>query len=166
MQAAFVIGDVGRDVVAACLVELGLRGTASDLSVLKDVGETFLRRLEAVWGNPAATPEEAEAAVVTFVSAVLRGRGTALATFCERHLPDVVRIATGQLHEFRLKRAELDTMRATAQYATQQSAAGEKDRQSFLEAVRFCKAEFSDDAARRGACLDTIMPPTVVEAGP
>jgi hypothetical protein len=149
MQAEFLLADSSRELIAACIVELGLRGGAGgDADLKKMTGyleDMFKSRLDATSG-------------ANYAGAILRGRGTALADYCKAKLPDLISDASGRFHTYRMRRAELNANVAVAQYAGQADQAAARKWESFVSAVKLCNTDFKDDTERRKSCLDAIIP--------
>ncbi len=149
MQADFLLSDVNRDFISACLVELGLRaGKAGDTDLHK-----MTEHLENLF---VKTPGAGMGAA--YAGAILRGRGSALADFCGDKLSDLIRDATQNLHAYRMRRAELNAQTVTARFAGETEKARARERELFMDSIKLCNTEFKDDAERKKACLDQIIP--------
>ncbi|MDZ4253388.1 MAG: hypothetical protein U1A72_12545 [Sulfuritalea sp.] len=155
MQADFLLTDSGRDLVFACMVELGLRGDGKpdqNLQSLTDIlKDEFKKDLGATTGT-------------NYAGAVLRGRETALAKFCREKLPELITDVSKKSHEYRMLRARLNTDVAIAQSGSQNAIASARENEALAEAVKMCNSEFKDDAARRTACLDRVVPIKTAQA--
>lgn len=152
MQAEFLASDSNRDMVFACMVELGLRGDGDQVQKLIDV---FSRIFE---GDPNATTGS------NYAGAIMRGRNTVLATFCSAHLEGLIKDVAAKSHEFRMLRAKLSADVAIAQSGSQAAIASAREKEAIADAVKTCNTEFKDDAERRKACLDRIIPVPVAES--
>jgi hypothetical protein len=141
MQAEFLLTDVNRDFISACLVELGLRDTG-----IKAAIDSLKLKLESR------------------AAAILRARGTELSEFCKKNLRAMIRTATANFHAYRIKRAELSSEIANARYASDVSKFSALDRERFMDSIKLCNTEFTADDARKKACLDQIIP--IKSAGP
>jgi len=157
MQGDFLLKDVNRDLITSCLIELGLR---DPLSMVKsrstDNLQAMIDHLATLFtkgpGNPH--PDIAD----LYASAIARGRSTALAQFCADKLSTLITDSSAMFQTYRLRRAELDTEKATARYAGERAKFSAQDRQLFIDSVKLCQSEFKTDEARRNACLDQIAP--------
>ncbi|MBI3246895.1 MAG: hypothetical protein HYZ50_10345 [Deltaproteobacteria bacterium] len=144
MQADFLLTDASREVISACLVELGFRaGGEKDPEELK-----LVSHLESMFlANPQAFGSD-------YVAGVMRTRNSSLAQFCWKNLPDLIPKAAKQFHEYRLERARLNAEAKMARYAGDVA----KARQTLMDATKMCKTDFKDDAKRQKACLDQVIP--------
>jgi hypothetical protein len=93
-----------------------------------------------------------------YSSAIARGRSTALASFCNENLVQLITEASTMFQVYRLKRAQLDADKATARYAGETAKFSAQDRQLFIDSIKLCNTEFKNDEARRSACLDQVAP--------
>jgi hypothetical protein len=93
-----------------------------------------------------------------YAAAILRGRGTALAAFCQQMLPTLIADATQKFHEYRMRRAQLNADIATTRYAGETAKHSTRDRELFMDSIKLCNTEFKDDAERKKACLDQVIP--------
>lgn len=148
MQGDFLVADSGRDLVFACMVELGLRGDGSTENHLN----TMVGHLEQLF---LAKPGGELGAV--YAGAILRSRGTALAKFCGERLPELIKDVAGKSHEYRILRATLNAQTSSARYSGENTKALVRERELFLESMKACKTEFQEDAERRNACFDYVM---------
>ena len=149
MQAEFLLTDVNRDFISTCLVELGLRepkeGSADAQKMRNHLEQMFLEKKDAITGT-------------NYAAAILRGPSTALTAFCQDKLAQLITDATKTFHEYRMRRAQLNADTANARYAGEIAMASTRDRQLFIDSINLCKAEFKDDAERKKACLDQVIP--------
>lgn len=149
MQGDFLLADSSRDLIFACMVELGLRGDGqSDKSL-----NTMIAQLEALFLKAPG----AETGAV-YAGAILRARGTALAKLCAKELPTLIKDAASKAHEHRLLRAKLSSQNSVARYTSDAAKSAVRERELFLEAIKTCNAEFKDDIQRKKACLDQVIP--------
>lgn len=151
MQAEFLLTDSSRELIAACVVELGLRGGKDADSELNK----FTGHLETLFGER----KNAEIGA-TYAGAILRGRGTALADYCKNELNNLIDKSADNFHTYRMRRAELNANVALVQYAGQADQATARNRESFVSAIKLCNTDFKEtaDAERKKACLDAIIP--------
>lgn len=151
MQAEFLLTDSSRELIAACVVELGLRrGAGGDADLKKMTG--YLEDLFKV--SPGATTG------ANYAGAILRGRGTALADYCTANLQGLITASSKSFGDYRTLRAELNAKVAVAQYAGQTDQASARNRESLVNAIKLCNTDFKDkeDAERKKACLDALIP--------
>lgn len=148
MQANFLLTDIGRDATHACMIELGLRGDSNTGAEQKLT--MFFEKLFAV--DPNATSG------ANYVGAILRIRNTFLTDYCKENLSYLVTKTAEQSHEYRMRRAQLSTEVATARYSADTAKASAQDRKLFIDSINLCKSEFKDDADRKKACLDQVIP--------
>jgi len=74
------------------------------------------------------------------------------------HLSAMIDTATTKFQEYRLERARLSAQIANGRYAGETAKASARDRELFIESIKLCSTEFKDDAVRRKACLDQVIP--------
>lgn len=157
MQAEFLLADSNRDLVAACVVELGLRGGRNQDRELHKL-TAYLEKL-----FKGTTPPDRNIGT-TYAGAILRGRGTALADYCKEKLSDLIKDTSMKFDAYRTRRVELNASVAMAQYAGQADQAAARSREAFVNVIKLCNADFKDDADRRNACLDAIIPIKAISA--
>lgn len=151
MQYEFLLADSSRELVAACIVELGLRGrkeseaNAGLEKLTQSLSESFAR---APSGEMASN----------YAGAIMRSRDTALTDYCRDKLPALIASASEKFHEYRMHRARLNASTASAQYAGQADEAASRRMEVFGKALIQCQTEFKDDMPRRTACLDALIP--------
>lgn len=149
MHQEYLLADVSRDFIFACLVELGVPRSVGDTDPLgkatKHLEELFLK-----------TPNKEIG--VTYIGGALRSQGSSLANICKDKLAAVLVEASGKFHDYRMERARLNANTATARYAGDAAKASARDRELFIDSMKFCKTEFKDDAPRLNACLDQVIP--------
>ena len=151
IHADFLLTDVNRDFISACLVELGLRaGAGGDVNL-----EKMIRHLETMFLKQS---EPTSTIAASYAGAILRHRGTALGTFCQEHLDQLITNATQKLHEYRMRRAQLNADAASARYAGETAKARARDRELFIHSIKLCNTEFKNDAEQKQACLDQVIP--------
>lgn len=149
MQANFLLTDVNRDFIFACMVELGLREGISGNADLKKMTE----HLENMFlQDPGATTG------ANYAGAILRGRRTALEIFCVKNLQKLIDVTGQNLHEYRMRRVQLNADMASARYTSEIAKARVRERELFMDSIKLCNTEFKDDAGRRKACLDQLIP--------
>ena len=148
MQGDFLTADSGRDLIFACMVELGLRGDGQDKHL-----DSMIKLLE-----DQLKRDFGEKVGVVYAGAILRGRGTALGTFCTTQLPTLITDAANKAHEFRKLRAKLGAENNNARFASDGARARVRELELLGEAIKLCNTEFKDDAARKKACLDRVVP--------
>lgn len=73
-------------------------------------------------------------------------------------MPELIIDTTMKSHEYRMYRARLSAETATARYSGEASKASARDRQLFLDSIKYCNTEFKEDANRQKACLDGVIP--------
>lgn len=149
MQADFLLTDSGRDLVFACMVELGLRGEAGN-----DAGLGNLTKKLAILFDK----EPSGLTASNYAGAILRSRGTELGKFCRENLASLITNVATKSHEYRMHRARLNAETATARYSGESAKYSARDRELFMDAIKLCGTEFKDEADRRKACLDQIIP--------
>jgi hypothetical protein len=151
MQVDFLLADVNRDFIFACLVELGLRADSESLGKsLKLLEDLFV-------STPNDSPAKSTAGV-TYFGGLVRAQNTALKRICELQLPTLLLTASNKFQEYRMTRSQLNANVATARYAGDAARASARDRELFIDSIKFCKAEFKSDAPREKACLDQVVP--------
>jgi len=159
MHGEFLLADSSRDLIFACMVELGLRGDGSG----DDHLEQMTRRLERYFDRESQSNLDAKAEEMTwnrvdYAGAILRARSTALAKLCVQQLPTLISEAAKRAHDYRQLRAELSARTATARYAGEKSAAEARLLEVRNQSIKLCNTEFKDDPPRRTACLDKVVP--------
>lgn len=155
MQGDFLVADSSRDLIFACMVELGLRGDGTNDTDLKNMTNELreLFKKEAAKDDPDQVQNR-----VDYAGAVLRARRSALANFCTTNLRSLIDTAAKSADDYRKLRAQLSAEVATARYSGDSAKAEARGRELFIESLKTCNTEFKDDAARRNACLDKIIP--------
>lgn len=149
MQADFLLKDSERDLVFACMVELGLRGDgAADASM-----SAMLAKLEEVFKNKVN-----EETGTNFATALLRNRSTALAKFCTEKLSGLIKDQATKAHEYRLRRAELSTQAAIARSGSEVEKIAARNKELTIEGLKLCDSDFKDDAIKRTACHSQFIP--------
>lgn len=144
MHSDFLVADSSRDLIFACMVELGLRGDGkSDQDLRK-----MTAHLEKLF---TAKPDGVTAAA--YAGAILRQRSTALAAFCAKELPTLITDATTKAQQLRLAKVRSDSAKALV-----------REKELFGESIKLCNTEFKGDADRKRACLDQIIPIPVKSA--
>lgn len=153
MQADFLLTDVGRDLAYACMVELGLRGDESSRRDLRTLGAGLHGLL-----MEGAAAEESARLGADYVSAINVSRHTELTGFCKESLLALVTKTGEQSHAYRMYRAKLGSEVATARYGADTATASAAGKQLLIDAINLCESKFKDDAARKKACLDQVIP--------
>jgi hypothetical protein len=148
MQGDFLTADSSRDLIYACMVELGLRGDGKDKH-LDSMTKLLEDQLKLKFGEEVG---------VLYAGAIMRGRGTALGTLCASQLPALITDAATKSHEFRMLRAKLGAENNNARFASDGARAKVRELELLAEAIKLCNTEFKDDAARKKACLDRVVP--------
>jgi len=153
MQADFLLTDASRDLIFACVVELGQRGA-------KGVDQPFQKmiwHLEKLFmGEPDMIKKGVYAA--NYAGAILRDRGTALEAFCINNLEKLVDVTAKKFHEFRMHREQLYADTANARYAVETAKASSRDLELLMDSIKLCTTTFKDDADRQKACFDHVIP--------
>ncbi len=145
MQDTFLLSDVNRDFIFACLVELGLRefpgGNPDLLRMRGHLEKQFLENTNPNDKDPK----------IDYAAAILRGPRTALTPFCQDKLEQRLTDEAKKFHDYRMHRAQLNADMEIAK-------TGARDRALFNESIKLCNAEFKDDVERKKACLDQVIP--------
>lgn len=149
IHAEFLLTDINRDFISACLVELGLREGKNGNADLKEM-TTHLEKM--FLDKPSGTTGG------NYAAAILRGRGTALGEFCNSHLPTLISDAAQKFHEYRKLRVTLNSDKASTRYAAEKEKASVRERELFIDSIKLCKTEFKDDPTRKESCLDQVIP--------
>lgn len=149
MQADFLLTDVNRDLIFACVVELGLRGTQgneSNFQKMVDHLETmFLKDPGAITG-------------VNYAGSLLRAQHTVLEAFCVRNLQELIKAEREIFHEYRMRRAQLNAETDIARYTGETAKSRARELELFMDSIKLCNTEFKDNAERKKACLDQLIP--------
>ena len=151
MQYEFLLADSSRELVAACIVELGLRGPASASGNSK-----LLALTQSLSKQFAVTPNGMTGA--NYAGAILRARDTALTDYCRKDLPNLIKNASEKFHAYRMHRAELNASVASSQSAGYADDARVRRLEALGKAMTQCQTAFKDDEPRRTACLDALIP--------
>ena len=149
MQAQFLVGDIGRDVTHVCLIELGLRGETETKQEMTRMASLFEELFKA---SPNATSGS------NYAGAVLRNRTTSLTALCNKLLPTLVASSVQQLHDYRMRRTQLNFDAALANYSAANATASAQNKKFLMDSISLCRSEFKDDVARQNACLDQFIP--------
>ena len=137
MQTEFLLADISRDFISACLVELGLRDDGDNPNLV-----AMTKHLETLFINTSG--EQKGVIATVYAGAILRGRQSKLAGFCSTELKTLINDATQKSHEYRLLRV--------------QARAGALNQALINDSIKLCTVEFKDDTARKKACLDKVIP--------
>ena len=151
MQYEFLLADSSRELVAACIVELGLRGQAGTS------GNADLTKLTQSLSTQFTQAPSGETGS-NYAGAILRGRDTALTDYCRERLPELVANASDKFHAYRMHRAQLNASVASGQFAGHADEASARRIEVLGKALTQCQTDFKDDAPRRAACLDVLIP--------
>ncbi len=149
MQADFLLTDASRDLIFACVVELGMRGGPDGDKNLQKMTEYLEKDFVSKPGPTTGA---------NYAGAILRGRVTDLETFCINNLQKLIESSAKNFHEFRMRREQLNADTANARYASETAKACGRDRELLMESIKLCTTTFKDDADRQKACLDQVIP--------
>ncbi|CAG1014908.1 hypothetical protein [Geobacter sp.] len=176
MQGDFLLTDPARDLIFACIVELGLREETkkSKLENMTDYLDKLfagaLKQVEAslVRDNESDLVRDNESefdvafkragkVAANYAGAILRGQHTKLESFCSSELINLINTSTVNFHDYRKQRAQLNTSRLTAYYESEKAKAKVSSQELLNKSIKLCNEEFKDDQELKKACLNKIF---------
>ncbi len=168
MQGDFLLTDPARDLIFACIVELGLREETkkSKLENMTDyLDKLFAGALKQVEASLVRDNESefdvafkrAGKVAANYAGAILRGQRTKLESFCSSELINLINTSTVNFHDYRKQRAQLNTSRLTAYYESEKAKAKVSSQELLNKSIKLCNEEFKDDQELKKACLNKIF---------